>query len=169
MATSVQARREKESDMSDRYAAWIWFPASALEDEEIKAALEEEGVEFNPSKTDMDSEVQIERGIFHFYTPKASWGQFEDLEKLLRSKGIPFDRESGAAYEYIPERVIFRPASNGNAAHDLTFLLLGEGGEPAVKLSEISNLLPQGIEAIRAYLDKEFPAYPPLTEYVKEG
>lgn len=155
--------------MSDRYAATIWFPASALEDAEIKAALKEEGVEFNPLMTDMDSDVEIERGIFHFYAPEACWGEFRNLEKLLKAKGVPFDRESGAVYEYIPERVIFRPAANGKPAQDLTFLLLEEGGEPAVKLPEIKNLLSQGIEAIRTYLDRGYPAYPPLSEYVKEG
>jgi hypothetical protein len=156
--------------VADRYNATIWFPAVALQDGEIKEVLEEEGLEFDPLKSnDMDIDIGIDEGIFWMQSQETSWGQFQELEALLRAKCIPFDRDSGAKYEYIPERVIFRPAGSGKPAQDLTFLLLGEGGEPAVKLSEISNLLPQGIEAIRAFLDREFPAYPPLSDYLKEG
>lgn len=156
--------------MSDRYAATIWFPASALEDAEIKKVLEEEGVEFDPLRGSVwDVEVKVEEGIFYMHSPEASCGQFSELETLLKARSVPFDRESEAYYEYIPERVIFRPAANGVPSQDLTFLLLGEGGEPAVKLPEIKNLLPQGIEAIQAYLDREYPSYLLLSEYVKEG
>jgi hypothetical protein len=155
--------------MSDRYRATIWFPASALEDAEIKEALENEGVDDPLKGYYTDHEVEVEKGIFCLNSPQACWGQFEELETLLKAKGIPFDRESGACYEYIPERVIFRPAGNGKPAQDLTFLLLGEGGEPAVKVPEIRNLLRQGVEALQALLDREFPGYAPLSKYVKEG
>jgi hypothetical protein len=157
--------------MSDRYRATIWFPASALEDAEIKAVLEEEGVEFNPFKNSEygDLAYGVEKGTFSLNSAEARWGQFEELEKLLKDKGIPFDRESGPYFDYIPERVIFRPAANGKPAQDLTFLLLGEGGEPAVRVPEIRNLLRQGVEALQAFLDREFPGYAPLSKYVKEG
>ncbi|MBW2135806.1 MAG: hypothetical protein JRG72_11380 [Deltaproteobacteria bacterium] len=101
--------------MADYFAASIEFPASALEDAEIKKALKDEGVKFEPLKGDPFREVEakITEGIFYLYKAEARWGQFEELESLLRSKGIPFDRQSGQAFEFIPELVIFRPAKDG--------------------------------------------------------
>jgi len=152
--------------MGDRFSASIEFPAGAI-DEEIKSLLAEEGVEFEPLRANYDISVQIEQGLFYMHNPEASWGQFEELEAILRRKGVPFDRETGAYFDYTPERVIFRPANNGNPVQDLTFIL--SEGEPVLEVQQIRNLLPQGLEAIQAYLDEHFPSYPPLTNYVKEG
>ena len=151
--------------MADYFAASIEFPASALEEWEIKAALEDEGVKFEPLKGDpYELEAKITEGIFYLYKAEARWGQFEELEALLRSKGVPFDRQSGQAFEFIPELVIYRPARNGVPAQDLTFLLLD--GTPAVPVREIKDRLSQGIEAVQAYLDEHYPHYPPLSEFV---
>jgi hypothetical protein len=116
-------------------------------------------------RANYDISVQIEQGLFYMHNPETNWGQFEELEAMLRCKGIPFDRETSAYFDYTPERVIFRPATNGNPAQELTFTL--SEGEPMMEVQQIRDLLPQGIEAIQAYLDEHFPSYPPLNDYVK--
>ena len=161
--------------MADRYWAKIEFPAHLI-DEEVKAALEREGVEFDdhgPVELDSDTAMAVEDGIFSLSDPEVAWGQFEALEILLREKGVPFDRESGQAYEYTPEAVIFRPGINGNPPQDLVFLLCD--GNPIIEVAKIRELLDiddageAAASAIRRYLDEHFPTYPPLSDYVKEG
>jgi len=156
--------------MGDRFWGRIEFPDRMI-DAEVREALEGEGVEFDGDNLvekrmqTYDPEVYVDDGILSLDNQEASYGMFDDLERLLRKKGIPFDRQSGQAYEYTPERVIFRPAHNGVPALDLTLPLFDD--EPVVFLRDLRNLLPKGIEAIRAYLDKEYPTYPPLSDYVK--
>ncbi|MFP3868954.1 MAG: hypothetical protein ACLFUU_12495 [Desulfobacteraceae bacterium] len=147
--------------MADYFAASIEFPASALEDAEIKKALKNEGGKFEPLKGDPFREVEakITEGIFYLYKAEARWGQFEELEALLRSKGIPFDRQSGQAFEFISELVIFRPAKDGAPAQELISPLLDD--EPAVPVREIRDRLSQGIEAVQAYLDEHSPPIHP--------
>jgi hypothetical protein len=154
--------------MSDRYWGKLEFPA-ALIDAEVTEALQEEGVEMDqldPSES-CDNYAWIEDGIFTLEDSEARYGCWEDLENLLRLKGIPFDRESSGYYEIIPERVIFRPAANGTPPRDLVFLL--SDGAPIIEVEKIRNLLVQGAEAVTAYLDDHFPLYPPLGDYVKKG
>jgi len=154
--------------MADRYWGRLEFPA-ALIDAEVTEALQEEGVEMDkldPSES-CDDYAWIEDGIFTLEDSEARYGCWEDLENLLRLKGIPFDRESSGYYEFIPERVIFRPSANGTPPRDLVFLLCD--GAPVVEVEKIRNLLAQGAEAVKAYLDDHFPLYPPLGDYVKEG
>jgi hypothetical protein len=156
--------------MGDRFWGRIEFPARMI-DPEVREALEGEGVEFDGDNLvekrmqTYDPEVYVDDGILSLDDQEASYGMFDDLERLLRKKGIPFDRQIGQAYEYTPERVIFRPAHNDVPALDLTLPLFDD--EPIVLLRDLRNLLPQGIEAIRAYLDKEYPTYLPLSDYVK--
>ncbi|MDI6752802.1 MAG: hypothetical protein QME78_00220 [Thermodesulfobacteriota bacterium] len=149
--------------MAERYWGRIQFPASMI-DAGIKEALEHEGAEFGPDGQayPRPDEVWTEDGIFSLDDQQARYGCFENLEALLKQKGVPFDRESGAYFEYIPELVIFRPAQKGTPALDITFNL--SDGVPVVDVQKIRNLLPQGIEAVKAYLDEHFPAYPPLSE-----
>jgi hypothetical protein len=100
---------------------------------------------------------------------------FGELEDLLRRKGIPFDRESGQYAEYSAELVIFRPAKDDTSKDlDLTIPLWND--EPFVKVREIreiikSNPVTKGgyecVLAIQSYLDKHYPPYPPLSDYVK--
>ena len=154
--------------MADRYWGRLEFPA-ALIDAEVTEALQEEGVEIDkldPSES-CDDYAWIEDGIFTLEDSEARYGCWEDLENLLRLKGIPFDRESSGYYEFIPERVIFRPGTNGTPPRDLVFLLCD--GAPIVEVEKIRNLLAQGAEAVTAYLDDQFPPYLPLSDYVKEG
>jgi hypothetical protein len=153
----------EDKQMADRFSASIEFPAAAI-DHEIKAVLEEEGVEFEPLKGNYGVSVQVKNGLFYMHNPEASWGEFEELEEILRLKGVPFDRESGTYFDNRPELVIFRPAANGVPAQDLVFVL--SEGDPVVEVQQIKDLLPGGIDAIRAYLDERFPSYPPLSDFV---
>jgi hypothetical protein len=161
--------------MSDRYRGTIEFPASALADEEIKASVEREGVEFDEGNltAQWDNEVQINAGIFLLTAPEVAWGQFDELEKLLKAKGIPFDRESEGYFSDInPERVIYRPGKDGAPAQDLRFDLLQD--EPAISVAKVRELLTLddagevAASAIRAYLNKTFPTYPPLSDFAEE-
>jgi hypothetical protein len=158
--------------VGDRYWGRIEFPARMI-DVELREALELEGAEFeNGNLIEKRNqvygpEIYVDDGIFTLDDQEADYGMFSDLEDLLRKKGIPFDRQSGQAYDYTPELVIFRPAPDGAPALDLTLLLHDD--EPIVSVREIRELVPQGIEAVTAYLDRHFPAYPPLRDYVRRG
>jgi hypothetical protein len=155
--------------MADYFWGKLEFPAAMI-DAAVTKALEAEGVEMDnlaPSGHDDDS-AWIENGIFTIEDSQARYGQFEDLENLLRQKGIPFDRQSGQAYEFYPELVIFRPGENGAPALSLYLPLVGSSDKPGIIAQDIKDLIPQGIEAIQAYLDEHVPNYPPLGEYVKE-
>ena len=94
--------------MGDRFWGRIDFPARMI-DAEIRAALEEEGVEFNDqgiiekSPEYYGDEVVVEDGIVTMSDQEANYGCFSDLEDLLRKKGVPFDRQSGQAYDYTPD------------------------------------------------------------------
>ena len=181
--------------MADRFWARIEFPAHLIDDE-VKAALETEGVEFGPSgpvESESDMEIFVQDGIFSLSDPEVAYGQFYELEILLKKKNIPFDRESGQDYTATPEAVIFRPG-NGKPPQDLHFLLCE--GQPIVEVQKIRDILKgkpgealafvltaemqdevdriglvayQKLIDLVAYLDEHFPAYPPLSDFVKEG
>jgi len=152
--------------MSDNYWGKLEFPAGLI-DAEVTEALEAEGVnmaKLDPSES-CDDYAWVEDGIFTLEDSQARYGQFEDLENLLRLKGIPFDRESAGYYEFIPERVIFRPGVNGAPPRELCFYL--SDGDPVVKVEEVRKALAEGIDNLRTFLFVNFPAYPPLTDWVK--
>jgi len=65
--------------------------------------------------------------------------------------------------------VIFRPGENGRAPRSLYLPLVGSSDEPGVTAQDIKDRIPQGIEAIQAYMDEHFPSYPPLNDYVQEA
>ena len=159
--------------MSDRYRGTIEFPVSALEIEEIREQVIKEGVFFDHDgpQAQFDNEVQVNDGIFLLTEPEARYGCFEALEEALKDSGVPFDRDSEAFFDMTPERVIYRPEKDGSQEQELTFQLMD--GDPVVRVKTIRELLgrddPVGAAAIRRYLDNDFPAYPPLTDWVKEG
>jgi len=160
----------EDKEMPDYFTGTISFPVSFMDDE-VKRALENEEVKFEdgePVESTGEPEVYVEKGIFTLVNMKAAYGQFEELENLLRQKGIPFDRRSGQAYEFYPELVIFRPGENG-AARSLYLPLVGSSDEPGIIAQDIKDRIPQGIEAIQAYMDEHFPSYPPLNDYVQEA
>ena len=168
--------------MSDRYRGTIEFPASALEIEEIRKEVIKEGVYFDHDgpQAQFDNEVQINDGVFFLTVGAARYGQFELMETALKENGIPFDRDSEAFYDMTPERVIYRPEKDGSPEQELTFQLMDD--EPVVSVAALreimypSSLSPgeiltggYALAALESYLNEHFPAYPPLTDWVKEG
>jgi hypothetical protein len=157
--------------------ATIEFPAAMI-DEEIRKHLEnEQYVRFKPQMfgsgpleiegSDRDGDVEIDKGIFHLHDSEARYGEFYDLEELLIQKGIPLDRASYMDWNRPPELRVFRP---GEPPFDHYFPLDHEAYEPVVSVVKIRELLalPMPTHEIQAYLEKEFPAYPPLTDWVKK-
>jgi hypothetical protein len=153
--------------------ATIEFPASAI-DEEIRKLLEEEGVRLKPGPGleldspayDLETEIN-EDGIFYLHNPEARYGEFYDLEEMIVQKGVPFDRTSSMDWNRPPELRVFRP---GEPAFDHYFPLDHEAYEPVVSLGKLRELLalPMAAQEIQAYLEKDFPAYPSLTDWAKE-
>jgi len=166
--------------MADRFWGRLEFPAHLIDDE-VREALEGEGVEFDGDNLvekrmqAYDPEVYVDDGILSLDNQEARYGMFDDLERLLRKKGIPFDRQSGQYAEYSAELVIFRPAKDdASTALDLTIPLWND--EPFVSVREIREIIRSNpptkgayecVLAIQSYLDEHYPAYPPLSDYVK--
>jgi len=151
--------------MADFYWAKLEFPAGMI-DADIEAAIKLEGVPFEDPKAigHADDCGYIADGIFILEDSRARWGQFEDLEKCLVEKGIPFDRESSGFYEIFPERRIFRPGTNGERSLDKTYLLVD--GDPVVSVASIKDHWTQG--TLAAFLADEFPEYRELSDYIEE-
>jgi len=174
-----------------RYSATIEFPARFV-DTEIKALLaEQHEIRFQePDPREQDHEleladnaygeieVKIVDGVFFFHDGEARYGEFYELEELLAAKGVPFDRESGMDWNAPPAIRIFRPGPPVFDHTDST----PDNYDEVVSVSTIREILkgkPEdgeevGLTAYKkiidvlAYLDKAFPAYPPLTDFVKE-
>jgi hypothetical protein len=157
----------------------IEFPVSLIDDEirghlerEYEAQFDEDGslkdwhgVDIEPGQVD---------GIFTLEDGEAAYGEFEDLEALLIKKGIPFDRESGMDWNRPPVRLVYRPAQGDKAALELN-IDLDDDGDEVVSVKAIREILDRTDteegpeENIRDFLDFNFPAYSPLSDYVKEA
>lgn len=154
-------------------SARINFPASMI-DNEIKEVLASKyDTTFNedgqPQCDYGDIEVEILDGIFGLHDPLCDYGEFEELEILLVAKEVPFDRRTSMDWSIEPRLRIFRPGGV-----DDSFLLDPESLEPVIPVSQIRALLAHSNTkrgaafAIEEYLDAHFPAYPPLSDWVKE-
>ena len=159
--------------MSSSVWAEISFPAKMI-DTDVQKQLEEEGCKFLdgiPQEDESYVEVQNrEDGILWLGNGETSYGEFTDLENLLILKGIPFDREVGLDFGYFPTIRVFRPGKDGEPPFDEYFSLCD--GDPVVRVKAIRELLDNDeapASAIQAYLDEHFPAYSPLTDWVKEA
>ena len=143
--------------------ARLEFPTRFLDDEINKELAEYYGDSEN-------GEPDIEDGIFCLEDGEAAYGEFEELETLLKKKGIPYDRETAMDWNQPPCRQIYRPARNGNAEMDER-IQLNSDGEVAVSVRALREVLTadDGFSSgIEAYLDEHFPTYLPLTDWVKE-
>ncbi|MBT2289545.1 hypothetical protein J7E73_10445 [Paenibacillus albidus] len=67
----------------------------------------------------------------------ANYGSFEELETLLKQKGVPFDRYSSSSYDYPAEKVYFRP----NTENCEVSLSLDSDGDPYIPVPELKPLL----------------------------
>lgn len=156
-------------------SATIKFPASLI-DSEIRKELEEYGVNFKEAdlreqeheldleETIMgDLEAEIEDGIFRLHDSSARYGEFEGFETMLIEKEIPFDRRSSMDWDRPPTLRVYRPKKM-----DLNIPLDADADEPVVSVQAIREVASMGIMgAVKNYLDEHFPAYPPLTDWVK--
>ena len=149
-------------------SATISFPENLIT-EEIREYLQNDyGVIFPVSQTEnvrlMDVEYWLNEGIFSLHDSQACDGVFEELEKMLVERGIPFDRETNMDWNIPPEIRIFRPEPDGM---DFTYPM-DYDGNVVVSVKEIRKFLDlddageEAASSIRAYLDEHFPAYPPL-------
>lgn len=87
---------------------------------------------------------------------QASYAQFTELETVLVTAGIAFDRLSDPVAEYGECVRSFRP---GMAT---PYDTASEGYEPMVPVHEVRRRLADGLDALRAWLDQEHPAIPEL-------
>jgi hypothetical protein len=154
-------------------SARIEFPAHLIDDEIKEELGSEYDITFNegqPQCEYADVEVEIVDGIFGLHDSDRNYGEFEHLEMLLVEKGVPFDRRTGMDWSIEPRLRVFRPGGV-----DDSFLLDPESYEPVVPVAQIRALLTiddageAAASAIRRWLDKHFPAYPPLSDWVKEA
>jgi hypothetical protein len=151
--------------MAYRYWGKLDIPSVML-DAELTEALRKEGVDMDKLEQGPEQvNAWIEDGIFTLEDSEAIEGCWEDLEKILRLKGIPFDRENSGNFKSLPERVIFRPAGTGISSLDRVFILFD--GEPVVEVAIIRRLLSKGTQELKSYMDTNFPLYPPLSYYVR--
>ena len=165
-----------------RSTAKIEFPASLIDDEigkvlqnnhhhGIKAGGRDEGF----------AEPEIKDGIFTLEDGEAPYGEMPDLEEMLVEKGIPFDRISTMDRNRRPELRVFRPGDRlrpedipGALDFDDSYLLDPDSDKPVVSVEVIREFLSiddageMAASKIRRFLDDCFPAYPPLTDWVKE-
>ena len=175
-----------------QYSGTIEFPARFI-DNEIKELLAEQyEVRFKESDPRVQDhelelqdtvfgeiEVKIVDGVFFFHDGESRYGEFYELEDLLVKKGIPFDRESGMDWNSPPAIRIFRPGPPVIDHTDST----PDSYDEVVSVREIRERLSGkqeegddvGLTAYKklidllAFLDNQFPAYPPLADYVTEA
>ena len=68
-----------------------------------------DGTEFNCQSADELRQALDENGHLFLVNDQARFGMFEEVEGFLCEHDIPFDRHSGARYEFDAENVRFRP------------------------------------------------------------
>jgi hypothetical protein len=97
-------------------------------------------------------EVYLGEGYLVIEDEHASYAQFTDLESALVTAGISFDRLSDPVAEYGECVRFFRPgmAEPYDAASD--------GYEPMLPVREVRRRFPDGLDDLRACLDREHPA-----------
>jgi hypothetical protein len=164
---------------SPEYSGTIEFPARFLDDE-IKDCI----VAHYPADIALgdvvglgDVEVEIyhpagqekAEGIFRFHDSEARYGEFDELEKLLEKKRIPYDRESGMDWNAPACIRIYRPGPPEFLHIDAN----PDGYEQVVsvhKLREIINdtgfTATERMIALKRYLAERFPPYSPLSSFV---
>lgn len=154
--------------MPNSFWAWIKFPVARI-NKDIREALEAVGVRFDRTGRLLQVKgfVEVNDGIFMLEDSQADEGAFKDLEDTLKNLCVPYDLKTEGYIGHSAEIVLFRPGNNGEPPRELCFSNVE--GEPVVqfRLSELQDLMAQGYEAIKSYVDKKFPSYLPLNEYLK--
>jgi len=86
-----------------------------------------------------------ENGLLHFADCEAAYGEFQELEGWLREHRLPFYRQSSGKYDYLPQRVEFRP-DLGQEIETITT----DSGEPLICKSELAPILEKMAELQRS-------------------
>jgi hypothetical protein len=126
--------------MADRMAAEIWIggklPRSLLDE----FPIDDLRVDWDENPVDRTSEETLlagrEDNYLHFCDCEAAYGEFQELEGWLREHRLPFYRQSSGKYDYLPQRVEFRP-DLGKELETITT----DSGEPLVCKSELVPIL----------------------------
>jgi hypothetical protein len=146
--------------MADYFWGEITIPL-ALIDQEVEAAIEAE--------IDGDSNIDKYDGLYFFGNPNARYGEFPDLEELLIDKGIPFDRNSEAKYEFEAEIRKYRPPVGKSGGCDV-FLSTNNNGHPVVYADDVRMYaLKSDLSGLLKYLDKQSPVVQDLSDWIKEN
>jgi len=101
-------------------------------------------------------EAYLDEGYVVVEHDQASYAQFTDLESALVTAGISFDRLSDPVAEYGECVRFFRPGMAG------PYDAASEGYEPMLPVDEVRRRLADGLDDLRAWLDREHPAIPEL-------
>lgn len=127
-----------------------------LIDADVEEQIELEGVE---EREEVDGLTAL--------TGLTRYGEYEDLEKYLVSRKIPFDRDSEAYTEFEAETVFYRPDRHDKpitvtvTASDADFFVLAD------QLKPLLNMDPEeAMVQLKALLDERAPEFKSIYEYV---
>lgn len=151
--------------MSDRFYAEIDFPAYAVGDEDVNKEIASLKSLCDCNYAELGSNATIATVSY----ANAPDGEFPDLEVLLVEKGIPFNRQSSAYYEYPAERRIYRPAAGDEPEVDVTVQTTDDGCR-YVETAELRSLLELSaekcLEELRRLLDERDPRVISIQDWI---
>lgn len=126
--------------MSDYYYAKIYIPECFITDE-VKKAIEEEFAEEYD-----EIAMGYENGIAEIINYESKWGEFEELERYLREKEIPYTRYTEGGYNSDHLYVHYRPG------HELKYVSCTYDGEELILARDIRQVVQDSLDG---KLDKE--------------
>lgn len=148
--------------MSNQYFGYIEIPFWLI-DEEVAAQIKEDfGFEANGDGVNIHGETDfnLQNGVASYNDNMAIDGQFEELETLLCSKRIPFNRYSSRDCEYDAVRVYYRP-ERGPGNEMITVLLPGYEEEPQIPAALVEALKTVPLASLLEEIDKLLTLYDP--------
>ena len=127
--------------MADRMAAEIWIGGKLLRSLLDEFPIAELRLDWDLTPFDSTSGEGIMNardndGLLHFADPEIAWGEFSQFENWLRQHKMPFRRQSGAKYDFLPELVEYRPDLGEEIQTIAT-----ETGEPLIPKSKLAPIL----------------------------
>ena len=136
--------------MADRMAAELWIggklPRSLLDQFPIsELRLDWDLTPFDSTSEEGILNARDENCLLHFADCEAAYGEFPELEGWLREHRLPFYRQSSGKYDYLPQRVEFRP-DLGQEIETITT----DSGEPLICRSELTPILEKMEELCRS-------------------
>lgn len=126
--------------MADYYYAKIYIPECFITDE-IKKAIEEEFAEEYD-----EIAMCFENGIAEIINYESKWGEFEELERYLREKEIPYTRYTEGGYDRDHFYVHYRPG------YELKYTSCTYDGKEFILARDIRQVVQDSLDG---KLDKE--------------